>query len=115
MNQEEGALCLAFLDHLIVKKIDHNSLESLEKLWVEMHLLVGNILKPNKISSDSESQKIEMARKDSTGSAKSGGDSSTGKAGDYEVITTDTSQDSLDSSNFLSGDLMNEFLNKENS
>ena len=46
LNQEEGALCLAFLDHLILKKIDHNSLESLEKLWVEMHLLVGIIMKP---------------------------------------------------------------------
>jgi hypothetical protein len=36
------------LDHLILKKIDHNSLESLEKLWVEMHLLVGLIMKPQK-------------------------------------------------------------------
>jgi hypothetical protein len=46
INQEEGAICLAFLDHLILKKIDHNSLESLEKLWVEMHLLVNLIIKP---------------------------------------------------------------------
>jgi hypothetical protein len=100
MNQEEGAICLAFLDHLILKKIDHNSLESLEKLWVEMHLLVGLIIKPQK--ADQEPASPDIARKQSTGSANSGEGSASGKGPDYEVITTDTSQDSLDSSNFMS-------------
>ncbi len=90
MNQEEGAICLAFLDHLILKKIDHNSLESLEKLWVEMHLLVGLIMKPQR--ADQELPALpDKARKQSTGSANSGDGSASGKGGDYEVITTDSS------------------------
>lgn len=31
-NQEEGTLCLAFLDHIIHKQTDHG-VETLEKLW----------------------------------------------------------------------------------
>jgi hypothetical protein len=112
LNQEEGAICLAFLDHLILKKIDHNSLESLEKLWVEMHLLVGLIIKPQK--SDQEPASPDIARKQSTGSANSGEGSASGKGPDYEVITTDTSQDSLDSSNFMSDQVINDYFTKEN-
>ncbi len=73
-------MCLAFLDHLILKRIDHKSIESLEKLWGEMHHLVSNILKR---------EEKYLERKDSIGSSKSEG--SSGKGTDYEIITTDTS------------------------
>lgn len=43
MNQEEGILCLAFLEHIITK-VDNN-LESVEKIWVELHILLNHSLK----------------------------------------------------------------------
>jgi hypothetical protein len=43
MNQEEGILCLAFLEH-VIGKLESN-LETLEKIWVELHLLLNQSLK----------------------------------------------------------------------
>ena len=49
LNQEDGTLCLAFLDHLI-QKTDQHSAETYEKLWIEVHLLVNTSLKSERNS-----------------------------------------------------------------
>ena len=43
-TQEDGTLCLAFLSHIISSQ-GGASLETVEKLWIEMHLLIGSSLK----------------------------------------------------------------------
>ncbi|CDW90832.1 sec7 domain containing protein [Stylonychia lemnae] len=81
LNQEEGILCLAFLEHLIAQS-DQN-LETQEKIWVELHLLLNMCLKnkPLDLLSVSSVSSLKEERKQ-----------------EYEVISTNTSQDSIDSS-----------------
>lgn len=87
LNQEDGTLCLAFLDHL-VQKIDQNSPETYEKLWIEVHLLVNTSLKADRNSPMEPSSPISKIEEKK------------GSAVEYEVISNQSSShDSLDHSN----------------
>eukprot|EP00347_Sterkiella_histriomuscorum_P023819 403333278 len=95
LNQEEGILCLAFLSHLI--KNSEKTLDNVEKIWIELHLLITSCLKTKQVDpqvlSRSSSQNEE-------------------KKQEYEVISTDTSQDSIDVSAQVTSDDL-EIFHKE--
>lgn len=91
LNQEDGTLCLAFVHH-ILNKTEH-SIEILEKIWFELHMLLNQSLR---LKSALEQQSL-------VSTTSSNGDN---KSDNYEVISTDTSVDSIETQSDLIIDIL---------